>query len=290
MKRRRFLRLLAGAVAGGLGAAAVVHEDGGLRYRLEEHLGLGVGPDLDLPSSGAQVVQGTFSSRFMDGDVAYAYSLPAHHPPRAVVLSLYGKGGDQLTAFNGLHLPDAAAYVGAPLCIASANGGQDNYWHKRANGTDAHAMLVDEFVPLLARRLGGIPFALHGFSMGGYGALLTAERGDNADGGNFFKGVAVASPALWAQPGGTAAGAFDSPQDFYANDVFSAVGDLKSLPVRLDCGEEDPFYDTVLQLSALMTWPHQAIYRQGAGHTMGYWRFVAPAQIRFLAQSCGVWS
>jgi pimeloyl-ACP methyl ester carboxylesterase len=290
MERRTFLQLLAGAVAGGLGAAAVVHEDSSLRDRLEEHLGLDGGPDLGLPSSHAKLVQGTFASRFMRGQVGYAYSLPDHGQPKAVVISLYGKGGDQLTAFNGLHLPDAAAYVGASLCIASANGGADNYWHRRSNGTDAHAMLVDEFAPLLSSRLGGIPFVLHGFSMGGYGALLTAERGATADVDNFFKGVAVASPALWTEPGDTAPGAFDSPADFYANDVFSAVDDLKSLPVRLDCGQDDPFYPAVLRLAALMTWPHQAVYRPGAGHTLGYWRFVAPAQMRYLAQCCGALS
>jgi len=103
--------------------------------------------------------------------------VPARDEPRAIVLSLYGKGANQFAPFDSLHLPDAAAHVGAPLSIASADGGEDNYWHKRANGTDAHAMLVEELVPLLTRRLGGLPFALHGYSMGGYGALLTAERG-----------------------------------------------------------------------------------------------------------------
>ncbi len=83
------------------------------------------------------------------------------------MLSLYGKGADQFAPFDSLRLPDAAAYVGAPLCIASADGGRDNYWHKRANGTDARAMVVEELAPLLTRRLGALPFALHGYSMGG---------------------------------------------------------------------------------------------------------------------------
>ena len=87
-----------------------------------------------------------------------------------MVVSLYGKDANLFAPFDSLHLPDAAAYVGVPLSIASADGGGDNYWHKRANGTDAHAMVVDELVPLLARRLGALPFALHGYSMGGYGS------------------------------------------------------------------------------------------------------------------------
>jgi pimeloyl-ACP methyl ester carboxylesterase len=278
----------AGAATAGLGIAGVLYEDAGLRYKVEEHLGLHSGPDLVLPASGARLFTGAFDSRSMKADVGYVYSLPAKGAPGAIVLSLYGKGGDQTTVFDLLHLPDAAAYVGAPLVIASANGGQDSYWHRRTNGTDAHAMLVNEFVPLLVKRLGPLPLVLYGFSMGGYGALLAAERGARSDGENLFRAVAAVSPALWTEPGVTAPGAFDSPSDFYTNDVFSAAPLLRSLAVRLDCGEEDPFYSATRELSALMTWPHQAVYRPGAAHIAGYWRSVAPSQMRFLARACGV--
>jgi alpha-beta hydrolase superfamily lysophospholipase len=43
-------------------------------------------------------------------------------------------------------------------------------------------MLVEEFVPLLVKRLGELPVVLYGVSMGGYGALLAAERGAAASG------------------------------------------------------------------------------------------------------------
>jgi pimeloyl-ACP methyl ester carboxylesterase len=277
-----------GAVAAGLGITGVLYEDPGFRYKVEEHLGLHPGPDRALPKSGARLVTGTFESRFMKAKVAYVYSLPPKGAPGAIVVSLYGKGGDQTTVFDALHLPDAAAYVRAPLAIASANGGADNYWHRRANGTDAHAMLIQEFLPLLVKRLGKLPVVLYGFSMGGYGALLAAERGATSTGGNLFRAVAAASPALWTAPGATAPGAFDSPSDFYSNDVFSSVQLLRSLEVRLDCGEEDPFYGATQELCALMTWPHEAVYQPGAGHTWGYWRLVAPSQMSFLARACGL--
>jgi S-formylglutathione hydrolase FrmB len=289
LNRRRFLEVLAGAVVvGGLGAAGLLEDDVTLRYKLAEHLGLHPGPDLVLPSSGARIVEGSFESRSMHGQVSYAYSLPANRGPEAIVISLYGMGGNQLRPFTALHLPDAAAHVGAPLCIASAYGGRDNYWHRRANGTDSHAMVVDELVPLLRKRLGPLPLALHGWSMGGYGALLAAERGEQGSGGNLFRGVAASSPALWTTAGGAAPGAFDNAQDFYANDVFTAVDALKSLQVRLDCGDEDPFYQATRKLSSLMTWPHEAVFRQWAAHTDGFWRTVAPAQMRFLARACGL--
>lgn len=138
--------------------AGVLYEDQGLRHKVEEHLGLHPGPDLTLPPSGARVVTGAFQSRYMKTEVGHDHSLPPKAAPGAIVLSLYGKGGDQTTVFDWLHLADAGAYVGAPLAIASANGGsRDSYWHRRANGTDAHAMLVEEFVPLLTDRLGRMP-------------------------------------------------------------------------------------------------------------------------------------
>ena len=124
--------------------------------------------------------------------------------------------------------------------------------------------------------------------MGGYGALLTAERAAAANGDNFFKGVAVSSPALWSEPAQTAPGAFDDAQDFYANDVFIGVTTLRSLRARLDCGDEDPFYPATRRLSELMTWPHVAVFRPWAGHTSGFWRSVAPAQMKFLAAAAGV--
>jgi hypothetical protein len=98
--------------------------------------------------------------------------------------------------------------------------------------------------------------------------------------------VAASSPALWTEPGETAPGAFDSAADFYANDVFTGVTALRSLKVCLDCGDEDPFYQATSRLSALMTWPHVAIFRQWASHTSGFWRSAAPAQMRFLAAAC----
>lgn len=66
------------------------------------------------------------------------------------------------------------------------------------------------------------------------------------------------------------------------------MGALRSLAVRLDCGDLGPFYDATRHLSALMKWPHTAVFTPGAAHTAGFWRSVAPAQVRFLGQACGI--
>jgi enterochelin esterase-like enzyme len=162
------------------------------------------------------------------------------------------------------------------------DGGRDSYWHRRSDGTDALAMLLEEFIPLVRDRVGPLPHALMGWSMGGYGALLAAERVPRQ-----FRAVAPASPALWLSPGATALGAFDSPADFYANDVFAGVGKLRAMKVAVFCGTGDPFYAATRQLSGLMDFPHEARFGPG-GHDDAYWRSVAPAQLRAIGAASGI--
>ncbi|MBV9098912.1 MAG: esterase, partial [Frankiaceae bacterium] len=67
------------------------------------------------------------------------------------------------------------------------------YWHRRSDGDDPQLMLLTEFIPLLASRgLRTDRLGLAGWSMGGYGALLLAER----IGPSRCAAVAVDSPAL----------------------------------------------------------------------------------------------
>jgi alpha-beta hydrolase superfamily lysophospholipase len=64
--------------------------------------------------------------------------------------------------------------------------------------------------------------------MGGYGALLAAERDPAA-----LVAVAPTSPALWLTPGATAPGAFDSPADFYSHNVFAGIEQLRDMTVAV---------------------------------------------------------
>lgn len=102
--------------------------------------------------------------------------------------------------------------------------------------------------------------------------------------------MAAASPALWAEPADTAPGAFDSPSDFYANDVFTSVRKLSSLQVRLDCGEEDPL---LLQGDTRALGSHDVAARgripsRSRSHDGGTGNSVAPSQMRFLGRACGL--
>ena len=141
-----------------------------------------------------------------------------------------------------------AASVGSgakPFALAAVDGGPDNYWHRRTTGDDPRRMLFDEFVPLLGRQgLRASRIGLLGWSMGGYGALLAAaELGPSR-----VAAVVASSPALWLDPADAAPGAFDGPDDFRSHDVFARTADLARVPLRIDCGREDPFASATREL------------------------------------------
>ena len=171
-----------------------------------------------------------------------------------------GQGANQFAPFDSrtYRTPPPASACHCASC--PADGSEDNYWHKRANGTEAHAMLVEELVPLLTRRLGALPFALRVYSMG-YGALLTAELGGIDKRGRFLQGRRCFQPSLVDRTGPDRAGSVRKRPGLYANDVFTGVAASRSLQVRLDCGELDRFYQATRGFSALMTWPHVAVFR-----------------------------
>jgi S-formylglutathione hydrolase FrmB len=194
------------------------------------------------------------------------------------VYCLHGHGDNHRFAFDQIQLPDVVAANGAALVVAAVDGGADTYWHPRADGTDALAMLLDDFIPMVEHQLAApVPRALLGWSMGGYGALLAAETVPER-----FKAVAVASPALWTSPGATAPGAFDSPADYHRFDVFAGAGHLAGLAVRVDCGTSDPFYAADRHFVAALPPGHQGGFGPGS-HNATYWRSLAPAQVATIA-------
>ena len=266
------------AAAAGLGVLDLT-EPTRLQHGLHD-LGLANGASLRLPAAEVTTLGGSFDSRYMKGPVRWRITRPAGGEPiHGVLVCLHGYGGDYRWAFDVVDVPAAAAHVGLRLAVAGVDGGHDSYWHRRANGTDALAMLLEDFVPLVRRKVGVHPQALMGWSMGGYGALLAAERSRPE-----WVGVAPASPALWLTPAQTAPGAFDSPADFYANDVYTGVAVLDGLGIAVACGTEDPFYHATRALVARMDFPHHAWFTYGF-HDARFWRAAAPVQLRDIAPS-----
>lgn len=202
------------------------------------------------------------------------------------MVSLHARNASHRTTFTTLGLGDVldqAVRGGAtPFALASVDGGAASYWHRRADGTDAGAMVRREFVPLLRRRgLDTGRLGLYGWSMGGYGALLLAGQ-DHMP----VRAVAVASPALFTSAGTTPAGAFDDAADFARHDVWAHPSSLRGVPLRIDCGRDDPFYGPVRDFVGRLDPRPVGTFGPG-GHVPSYWRRVAPAEFRFLAGHLG---
>jgi enterochelin esterase-like enzyme len=228
---------------------------------------------------------GSLTSAAMNGarvgwTIAYP---PGHHPGDRlpVVVTLHGRGATHATAFSTLHLDRVLDEVVAggvpPFAVASVDGGDHGYWHRRADGTDAGAMVALVVVPLLqSHGLDITRLGLHGWSMGGLGALLIAGRARLP-----VRAVAVASPALFLSAGATPAGAFDSAADFASHDVLNHPEWLDEVPLRVDCGQSDPFYAATRTYLGRLA--HRPATSFGPGrHDAAYWRKVAPSELRFV--------
>jgi S-formylglutathione hydrolase FrmB len=292
LTRRAFVRT--GAAAAVAGVAAVAALETGVvpgRARVHDLLGL-TGPDGVVPDVPAgPVVSGSFDSFGRRTKVGYSIIYPDGYDASAelpVVLVLHGRGGDHTSAVNDLGIDrylTAAVRAGTPpFALATVDGGQDSYWHRRADGNDPGVMLDQEFLPLLTRRgLQTSRFGVLGWSMGGYGALLwgALHYGQRRVGPS---AVGALSPALWHRYADVQPGAFDDAADFERSQVFDRPSGFRDVAVRIDCGRDDPFADAARELREQL----QASGGQQAGvHTPGYWRRMLPDQLRFLGGKVG---
>ncbi len=58
---------------------------------------------------------------------------------------------------------------------------------------------------------------------------------------------------------------------------------LDGIPVRIDCGTGDPFYDATRTYVAGFPRGHRPTFTfRPGGHDARYWRRMAPAQLRFV--------
>lgn len=138
--------------------------------------------------------------------------------------------------------------------------------------------MLHEFLPLLAGQgLDTSRVGFIGWSMGGYGALLLGARLGPAR----TAAICAVSPALWPSAADAAPGAFDGAADFAANSVLGLPA-LAAIPIRIDCGEDDPFASATRQFIAEMPVTPAGGFSPG-GHDDAYWNAVLGAELSWLA-------
>ena len=235
-----------------------------------------------VPSAAPTYVNGSFVSAARGGvptDWVIARP-PGQTAPLRPVILLHGKDAHA----SGLmalgveqFLADAVGAGVPPFAIAAADGG-NSFWHKRASGEDSGSMVLDEFIPMLETQgLDTSRVAFMGWSMGGYGAMLLGSR----LGPGRTAAICAVSPALWPSFGAAAPGAFDGAEDYAANRVWG-LPELNSIPLRIDCGTEDPFYEDTQQFIAQLPNPPAGGFSPGR-HNVDYWSSQLSPELSWIA-------
>jgi S-formylglutathione hydrolase FrmB len=295
--RRRFLRyalggIVAAAAAGAAGFELVSHGVLPGKSELDQLDGACAVPAADLAGYATPGPQhsGTFYSAARQTSVGYTIAYPPGHrwgDRLPLVIGLHGFGGNHTDALSGLSPAQAVALKPGgtplpPMALVTADGG-GGYWNPHP-GDNPQAMLVDELIPLCQRAglgAGTRKIGVLGISMGGYGAILLAEKYPHLIGA-----VAAISPAIWtsyAQARSANAGAYASAADFAQDDAVTHAAALAKTPIRVASGSGDPFYPGVQALARAL--PKSAeVYFGGGCHTDSFFSSQEPASLAFLAR------
>jgi enterochelin esterase-like enzyme len=232
---------------------------------------------------------GTFYSAARRRSVGYTIAYPPGHQAGdqlPLVVMLHGYGASHLNALSGMSPAQALAVKAdgrplAPVAMVTVDGG-NGFWTAHP-GDNPMAMVIGELIPLCQRRSLGRPphrIATMGISMGGYGALLLAEKYPR-----LISAVAAISPAIWTsydQAKAADRGAYASAAAFSANDTITHAAALAGIPVRVATGYDDPFYPGVQVLARSL--PAGAVLDFAPGcHTDPFFLEQQPPSLAFLA-------
>jgi pimeloyl-ACP methyl ester carboxylesterase len=231
---------------------------------------------------------GTFFSRARNQTVGYTIAYPPGHASGSqlpLVVMLHGFGANHTDALSSMSPAQAMALDvdGGPLppmAMVTVDGG-GGYWNPHPKDNPM-AMVVEELIPMCQARGLGRPrkIGTMGVSMGGYGALLLAEKYPQ-----LFSAVAAISPAIWtsySQARSANPGAYASNDDFVRDDAVTHADALAGIPVRVASGANDPFHPGVEALAR--TLPSGAVVQFSKGcHTGSFFASQEPPSLAFLA-------
>jgi S-formylglutathione hydrolase FrmB len=249
-------------------------------------------PPLRFSGTG-QSKSGHFHSRARGRSVGYTIAWPPGHQPGdtlPLIVMLHGEGGDHTNAVTGMRPAQAVALEidGHPLpamALVTVDGGA-GYWNPHP-GDDPMGMVVDELIPMCQRLglgRGARSIGTMGVSMGGYGALLLAEKFPA-----LFGVAAAISPAIWTsyeQASAVNRRAYSSPAAFTANDAVTHAAALAHTPVRVASGISDPFHPGVVALAQVL--PPSAVVEFSQGcHTGAFFTAQEPPSLSFLGSHLG---
>jgi pimeloyl-ACP methyl ester carboxylesterase len=232
---------------------------------------------------------GSFFSAARRRSVGYTIGYPSGHGPGSplpLVVMLHGFGGNHTDALAGMTPAQAMALEVAgrplpPMAMVTVDGG-GGYWNPHP-GDDPMAMVVDELIPMcqhLGLGRGPHQIGTMGISMGGYGALLLAEKYPH-----LISAVSAISPAIWtsySQAQGANAGAFSSSASFDTNNVISHAGALAAMPARVASGDDDPFLPGVEAFGRAVPPSVQVELAKGC-HSGPFFASQQPPSLAFLA-------
>lgn len=228
-----------------------------------------LGPVGTIPTAAAgEIALVQVRSQARGRDVGFFTAVPAGHGdggglPVCIVLH----GATATTAdFARFGFPEfltAAVEAGVPPFVLVGVDGGRTRWEGDGAGDDPQRMLREEVPVWCAERGFDIErVAAHGWSMGGYGALLSAIRNPG-----WLRAVAVLSPAVG---GGELAQRTDE-----------LVGDR----IAIWCGTDDSLIGAVRDLAAAIPGgPAVAEFSPGE-HTRGYWNTVTPDALAFVGRA-----
>ena len=248
------------------------------------------GARFSFPSGVGSTVPGSFFSAKRNRQVAYSIGYPPRRNSGSglpLVVMLHGFGANHAGALFGLTPAQAVALAGPggaslpPMALVTVDGG-NGYWNAHP-GDDPMGMLVDELIPRCqGLGLGRSRIGAMGISMGGYGALLLAEKHPT-----LVHAVAAISPAIWTSYGQARtanAGAYASAAAFTAGDAVTHAGALAGTPVRVAAGYGDPFYPGVQALAAALPAGSVVDFSEGC-HDGPFFTAQEPASLQFLARN-----